>query len=262
VNPPCSDFTDALLRSVSRSLSLCNLTYLSRQTIDPALAAEQHHAYANALSSAGLRVHLLPEQPSQPDSVFIEDNAALLDELVIVARSACTTRAAEKETLLPTLEQLRPIHLIQPPGTLDGGDVLAIGKTLFAGLSSRTNESGIHQLESFVQPFGYRVVRAKVSGCLHLKTGVTCVAPNVLLVNPLWFDREAFPGFEVMMVPPEEPWAANTLLVNGKLLLTARAPRTLAMLRARDYDVVPLDISELQKAEAGLTCLSLLYRER
>jgi dimethylargininase len=138
--------------------------------------------------------------------------------------------------------------------------MLMAGKTIFAGLSSRTNEAGVDQLEKVVLAEGYRVERVTVRGCLHLKTAVTSVSPGVFLANPAWIDLAPFQRHEIINVPDTEPWGANTVAINESMLVAESAPRTCDLLRDRNLNVVPVNISELQKAEAGLSCLSLLYR--
>ena len=252
-------FSHALVREVSRSLANCELTHLPRQPFDLALAAQQHQAYVDALRTTGINVTVLPEEPALPDAAFVEDMAVMLDELIVICRPGCASRQREVESILPVLEKVRPLARIEAPGTLDGGDVLTIARTLFVGLSERTNREGLRQLESIVSRHGYRVVPVTIDGCLHLKSALTQVAPHVVLASPQWVDLAPFADFEVLTVPASEPWGANTLRVNGVLLTAVSAPKTTDLLRSRGLDVRPLEISELQKAEAGLTCLSLLY---
>ena len=256
-----STFTHGIVRTVSRSLADCQLTHLPRQQFDLPLAARQHQSYVETLLSTGVRVTVLPEEPTLPDAVFVEDTAVILGELIVVCRPGCANREPEVETIIPVLTGLRNLVRMQSPGTLDGGDVLAIDKTLFVGVSGRTNGEGLRQLQAITRGFGYRVIPVTSRGCLHLKTAVTCVAPGVLLVNPDWVDITPFAGFELLATPKGEPWSANTLPVNKVVLTLASSLRTIDLLQSKRLNVRPVDISELQKAEAGLTCLSLLYRQ-
>ena len=254
-------FTHAIVREVSRSLAECELVHLPRQKIDLALARRQHAAYVAALESAGVRVRVLPEAPALPDATFIEDPLLVLDEFAVVCRPGAASREPESEFLAREIAANRPVFRLAAPATLEGGDVLPIGRTLFVGNSSRTNREGIAQLERIVSRLGYRVVPVAVKNCLHLKTGITAPADGLLLANPEWIEVGPFAGIEVVPVPPSEPWGANTLSVNGRVFVAATAPRTAELLAARGLEVLRIDISELQKAEAGLTCLSLLYRD-
>lgn len=255
-------FTHALVREVSHSLADCDLTHLPRQPINLPLALQQHHAYVDALRAAGIDVTVLPEEPALPDAVFVEDMALMLDDLIVVCRPGSASRRAEVGRIAPVLETLGPLSRIESPGTLDGGDVLAIDKTLFVGLSERTNREGVGQLGAIVARHGWRVIPVAIHGCLHLKTAITQVARQTVLANPQWVNLAPFAEFEVLTVPATEPWGANTLWANGTLFTTASAPGTTDLLRARGLNARPVEISELQKAEAGLTCLSLLFRKR
>lgn len=251
--------THGLVRTVSRSLANCALLHAPRQKFDIGLARQQHDAYVAALEQAGVSVTVLPEEPELPDSTFVEDPVIILDEAAILCRPGAPSREPEVDWIQPAVATLRPIHRIMSPGTLEGGDVLRIGRTLFVGLSSRTNQQGVRQLEEIVSPFGYRVIGVKVNKCLHLKTGATSPAEGVLMANTDWIDCSPFREFEILSVPAVEPWGANILAVNDSVLAAATAPRTADLLESRGLRVQRLDISELQKAEAGLTCLSVLF---
>ena len=185
----------------------------------------------------------------------------VLDELAVLCRPGAKSREPEMARIESTIEKHRKVDGILAPGTLEGGDVLRIGRTLYVGLSNRTNEEGIRQLQQRVSQFGYSVATMGVKKCLHLKTAVTSPADGLLLVNSDWIDVTSFSGFEILSVPLDEPWGANTLAVNGIVLATASSPRTADMLRSRGLNVHQLNISELQKAEAGLTCLSVCFRK-
>jgi dimethylargininase len=252
----------ALTRGVSPRLADCELTYLPSQPIDVAKAEVEHRAYEECLTSLGVRVISLPASAALPDSVFIEDVAVVLDEIAVMTRPGAESRRAELLGVAPKLEQFRQLVYISAPATLDGGDVLHVDRTLFAGLSRRTDQAGIDQLRAIVEPFGYQVKEVSVTGCLHLKTGVTYLGRNEILINREWVDAQAFDGFELIDVPEAEPMAANTLTIGETLLLPDSFPQTRALLEARNYNVRVLDISELQKAEAGLTCSSLIIKKR
>lgn len=252
-------FTRGFVRPVSRSLAACELTHAPRQEIDLVRARRQHDAYVAELSAAGVAVTVLPEAPALPDAMFVEDVAVVLDELAILTRPGAASRRPEVALVAPALAAVRRVAEIRAPGTLEGGDVLRIERTLFVGQSRRTNAEGIRQLGELVAPFGYTVRAVAVQGCLHLKSAITAVAPGTLLANPEWIEAAAFRDFEIVPVETGETSGANALAVNGRVLLAASAPRTAERLSARGLNVRSLDISELQKAEAGLTCSSLLY---
>jgi dimethylargininase len=252
----------AIVRTISRSLGECELLHLPRLTFDLARARAQHEGYVAALRSAGIRVTVLPEEPDLPDATFVEDPAVVFDEFALLGRMGVPSREPEMELMARALSGLRMLRRITPPGTLEGGDILQAGRTIFAGLSTRTNPEGVRQLAGFARPFGYQVKPVSIRGCLHLKTACTLVDDRLILANPDWIDPAEFEGFEVLPVAHEEPWAANTLSINGTLFVADGCPRTEALLRSRGLNLRSLDISELQKAEAGLTCHSLVFRER
>jgi len=154
------------------------------------------------------------------------------------------------------------IASIQPPGTLDGGDLLRVGKVIYAGLSTRSNQSGIEQLHSIVADYGFSVKTVETTKCLHLKSAVSAVAPGTLLVNSDWINRSAFADYELIDVDREEPHAANALLVGRSVVYPSSFPHTREKLLTCGIDVIPVDMSELQKAEGAATCCSLLCTVR
>jgi dimethylargininase len=252
----------AFTRAVSPRLAECELTHLERLPIDPAKAASQHAAYEQALSDAGLSLVRLPELPDDPDAVFVEDTALLLDGHAVITRPGAASRAAETKSTASGLAHRFDLHRIER-GFVDGGDVLRIGRTLYVGLSSRTDAAGVRALDEIASALGFRVVRAELRDCLHLKTGVTFAGPDaagtaVLLFNERCVDPAQFAGVDAMPVAPDEPAAANCVRAGDRLILPAGNHKTAARLRSRGFDVVELDVSELQKAEAGVTCMSLI----
>jgi dimethylargininase len=249
----------ALTREVSPNLSGCELTHLARAVIDPALARAQHREYENCLVRLGCDVRRIPPAPDLPDAVFVEDTAVVLDELAVITRPGADSRRPETGSVAQSLRPFRALRFIEEPATLDGGDVLTLGRHLFVGLSRRTNAAGIEQLRSIVTPYGYRVTAVELSGCLHLKSAVTAVGNEMLLVNPAWVDPGRFAGQTAINVDTSEPFAANALLVNDTVLYPAAYPNTRKSLEAHGLRVATVDVSELAKAEGGVTCCSLVF---
>lgn len=250
----------ALTRGVSSNIGDCLLTHLTRQRIDAGKAIKQHRAYEECLRQVGMHVISLPVEPDMPDAVFIEDPAIVLDEIALIGRMGAMKRQAEAKGLTRVLSAIRPLKFMDPPATLEGGDRVRIGRTLFVGISSRTNLSGVEQLQSILGPFDYEVKSVKVTGCLHLTTGCSYLGNHTVLMNPDWIDATGFDDYNIIRTPPEEPWAANTIVIgDGALLLSASFPRTRALLEQRGFDVRVTNISELEKAEAGLSCMSLIF---
>ncbi|HYD53836.1 MAG TPA: N(G),N(G)-dimethylarginine dimethylaminohydrolase, partial [Gemmatimonadaceae bacterium] len=248
----------ALTRPVSASLAECVLTHLDRVPIDVARACEEHAAYERALEEAGCVVRRLAGADELPDAVFIEDTAVVLDELAVLTLPGAASRRPEVDDVAAALRDLRPVARIHPPGTLDGGDVLRVGRTLYVGLGARSTVEGIAQLRDLCAPYGYQVRAVPFRGCLHLKSAVTAIADDLLLVNPAWADPRELDGCATLAVDPAEPFAGNALLVNGRVLHGAHFPRTQAWMRAAGLDVLPVPAGELAKAEGGVTCCSLL----
>lgn len=253
----------ALTREVSPGIADCELTHLRRAAIDVALAIEQHRKYERGLGELGCRVRRVASAPELPDSVFIEDTAIVLDELAIVARPGAESRRPETLAVAEALRGCgRPVAVLEPPGTLDGGDVLRVGRALYVGLSGRTDRAGAAQLERLAAPLGYRVRCVEVRGCLHLKSAVTQVAEDAVVIQPRWVDPEAFGALERIEVHPDEPFAANALRVGGSVIFSAAFPRTRERLEERAIRTHAVDVSELAKAEGGVTCCSLIFQAR
>jgi dimethylargininase len=250
----------AITRPVPPSITECELTHLERQPIDWARATEQHHEYECALQSLGCKLERLPVAPSQPDSVFIEDTAFVVDECAVIARPGAPSRRAETSVVADALRPYRQLAAIEAPATLDGGDVLRIGRRVYVGMSTRTNAEGIRQLAALLVPHGYSVESVVVRECLHLKTAVSALGDDRLLLNPRMVDGSAFGGASWIEIDPAEPSAANVIYVGKTVLIAANAPRTRRRLEANGYDVIEVDASELAKAEAGLTCCSVILR--
>jgi len=235
------------------------LTHLAREPIDVARAADQHAAYEARLRSHGAAIVRVAASPEFPDAVFIEDTAIVLDEVAVLTRPGAASRRGELAAVAPVLEKYRPVVALESPATLDGGDVLRIGRSLHVGRSSRTNEQGIDELQRLAGPFGYRVVPIDFTGCLHLKSAVTELADGLLLLNPTWVSATAFPGCDAVAIDPGEPHAANALLIGDSVVYPSQYPRTLERLLKRALRVDPIDSSELAKAEGGVTCCSLIF---
>jgi dimethylargininase len=250
----------AVTREVSPAISRCELTHAARVPIDAGLARAQHRAYERALEDAGCTIVRVEAAPDLPDSVFVEDIAIVLDELAIIARPGAPSRRAETAGVGQVVGGYRRLHAIQAPGTLDGGDVLVIGRRIFVGHSSRTNQAAITQMTDLVAPYGYRVRPVRVTGCLHLKSAVTALADNRLLINRQWLEEQAFDDVELVDVDPLEPAAANVVRVGDELVYPASFPRTRARLEARGLRVRTVDVGEIAKAEGAVTCCSLIFR--
>jgi dimethylargininase len=248
----------AITREINADIGSCELTFLPRINIDLALAQGQHQRYQSTLASLGCEIVVVPTEPGLPDSVFIEDTALVLDEVAVLCRPGAASRRAEVAGVEEALRPFRTTRSIEAPGTVDGGDLLRVGNSIFAGLSTRSNQYGIDQLRDIVSNYGYSVTTVETTKCLHLKSAVSEVAPGMLLINPDWISTSAFNDYELIEVDKEESHAANALRVEQTVIYPSSFPRTMEKLGAHGIDVAAVNLSELQKAEGAVTCCSLV----
>lgn len=249
----------ALLNRPSPAIANCELTFIDRAPISFEKAVAQHASYARALRKLGVHVRVADVNPTLPDAVFIEDTAIILDNVAILASMGNVSRRAELPAIAEVLSKVMEIARVFLPATIDGGDVLRVGKTLYIGKTSRTNTAGIDALWNIAEPLGYQVVPVNVNGCLHLKTCITALDDETFISNPGWYDASPFKALRRIDVDIQEPWAANVLRIDDQLILNAAYPRTADKIESLGYRSQRVDISELAKAEAGLTCLSLIF---
>lgn len=248
----------AIIREVSPRFDECEITHIERSPIDLNVARVQHRAYVNALRQLGCEVIELPAEAGLPDSVFVEDTAFVLPEAAVITRPGADSRKPETASVVRALSpHIRLVH-VREPATVDGGDVLVLGKSIYVGLSTRSNEEAIRQLNDLLCEYGYTVRGVELNDCLHLKSAVTRVDDRTLLINKSWVDTNHFASFDLIEVDPSEPYAANCLPVGGAIIFPTAFPKTRAKLEARGYKVVGVDVSELAKAEGAVTCCSLI----
>lgn len=249
----------AITRKVSPAISQCELTHISRTPIDYTLVVEQHRQYENALQSLGVQVHTLPAEIDLPDSVFVEDTALVLDECAIITRPGADSRKREIISIEKSLAPYRKIFHIKEPGTIDGGDILQVGKNIYVGLSTRSNQHAIDQLQDLLKPFGYVVRGVSIIGCLHLKSAVTQVKNDTLLINPQWVNKNSFHDMKFIEVAHTEPSAANAVLIGNSIIYYTNYTDTQKRLADAGIQMVLVDADELTKAEGALTCCSLIF---
>ena len=249
----------AITRPVSPALAQCELSFVAREPIDIKLAEAQHRTYEKALEASGCEVRSLALEPELPDSVFVEDAAVVLDEVAVITHPGAESRRAETVSVADALRAYRELLRIEAPGTLDGGDVLRVARTLYVGASARSSAQGIRQLAELLARYNYQVVPVPLRGCLHLKTAVTQVAPDLLLLNPEFVDADVFSGMQCLAVDPAEPFAGNALLVGESVIYPASCPRTRAHLIECGINIIGVDMSETEKAEGGVTCCSVIF---
>jgi len=255
---PMKEMT-AITRKVSPAINRCELTHITRERIDYGRACEQHHQYENALRSLGVHVISLRAELDLPDSVFVEDVALVLDECAILLNPGAVSRRPEVLSIEQALSSYRNFYRIQPPATIDGGDILRVDRTIYVGISSRSTENAVEQMKAILKPYRYQVRAVQVSGCLHLKSAVTQVREKTLLINPSWVSREEFSGMDFIEVDPSEPYAANAVMVGETIIFPAAFPKTGAKLADAGIRMSIVEADELARAEGALTCCSLIF---
>jgi len=253
-----NNFRNAIVRNPGKNFAE-GITTSELGAPDYGLMLKQHRAYADMLRGLGLVVTVLEAEPHYPDAYFVEDVAVILPEVAIVTRAGAEARRGEVEIIVAHLPDDRPAARIEAPGTLDGGDVLAVGRRLFVGVSSRTNREGAEQLGRIAAAHGWEWTPVPVRAGLHLKSSVSAVGPDVLLVSEDFAGRPEFDGFERIVVDPAEAYACNTLWINETLITPQGFPDTRRRLEGLGMPVVALDVSEAHKMDGGLTCMSLRY---
>ncbi|MDR1307422.1 MAG: hypothetical protein LBK74_07600 [Treponema sp.] len=224
-------------------------------------ALAQHDAYIKAMESLGVKVRVLPADESYPDSCFVEDVAVVSEKCAVVTNPGAPSRNAETRAIIPVLEDFwtkESIHRISAPGTLEGGDVMRVENTFYAGLSERTNAEGIRQFTVIMERYGYKTIAVPLTEVLHLKTGVNYLDGNKLLVAGEFITKQEFASFDKTVIPRED-YAANCLWINGTVILPAGFPKTEAIIRRLGWPVLPVDTSEFRKLDGGLSCLSLRF---
>ena len=250
--------TIAITRKISPRFNECEVTHIERTPIDLDVARAQHEEYVNALASLGCQVIELPEEPDLPDSVFVEDTAFILPEVAVITRPGADSRKPETESIIRALSPHRPLVHVTEPGTVDGGDVLVLGKNIYIGISTRSNDSAVRQLQELLAKYGYTVTAVEMHDCLHLKTALTKVDDKTLLINPNWVDTSHFKGFDWIEVDPSKPFAANCLPVGDGIIFPTAFPKTKQRLEQKGYKIQAVNVAELAKAEGAVTCCSLV----
>jgi dimethylargininase len=248
-----------LVRRPSPRLESGELTHLGRVPVDAALALEQWHGYVEAFRRRGWAVLEAAPADEHADGVFVEDAVVVFDDLAVLTSPGAPSRRGELASVNAALAPLAlELARIEPPATLDGGDVLKVGRTAYVGRSSRTDAAGIAQLRALLAPRGWSVVSVPVSRVLHLKSGVTALPDGTAVGRPENVDEiDAFPAF---LEVPEEHGTAVVDLGDGAVLMSADAPRTAKLFAARGLEVERVEISEFEKLEGCVTCLSVRIR--
>jgi dimethylargininase len=250
-------YSQAITRKPCKNFS-AGITSSNLGKPDYSLMLQQHHTYVDTLNNLGLQVTELEALDDYPDAHFVEDTAVVVPEIAIIARPGAKSRRGEEITIEDVLAKYKNIEKIKAPGTVDGGDVLITGKKVYIGISERTNQEGANQLSEILKKFGYDSTYISVNKGLHLKSDVNYIGKNTVLMKDI-FDTQDFKSYNKIIVKPEESYVANSLLVNNKLIIPKGFAETKLRLLEAEFDVIELDMSESQKMDGGLTCLSLRF---
>ena len=251
----------ALVRGVSASFAECVTGASPDPPLSAKVAAEQHAHYVAALEQGGYEVVEVPVDDDRPDSSFIEDTAVVIGTRVLITRPGHPSRRDEVGPVADALGGRFPLHRVREPATIDGGDVLKMGSSLFVGLSDRTNEEGIRAVTAIAEPQGLSVTSVPVRSVLHLKSGLSALDESTLLWHRDAGDRDVLDGFDVVEVSGADPEAANVVrLADGRILVGTDHPETASLVAGRGFGVVITDVSEFARADGGLTCLSIRIR--
>lgn len=253
--------TIAITREVSSRFNECEITHIDRTPIDVKTARAEHREYVKTLTQLGCQVIELPEEPDLPDSVFVEDTAFILDETAVITRPGADSRKPETESIIRALSPYRTLVHVTAPATVDGGDVLVLGKNIYIGISTRSNPAAVEQLQNLLNNYGYKVIGVEMKDCLHLKTAVTRVDDKTLLINKNWVSPTYFTGYDLIEVDPSEPFAANCLPVNEHIIFPTAFPKTREKLESLGCKIQTVTVNELAKAEGAVTCCSLIISQ-
>ena len=252
-------FTKAIVRTPCREM-VNGITSANLGKPDYRKALDQHARYVEALIECGLKVTVLPADEGFPDSTFVEDAALLTPRCAILTHPGAPSRARETDSILPVLHEFFDmVEKIEAPGTVEAGDIMMVGDHYYIGLSDRTNRVGAEQMIAILERHEMSGSIVELREVLHLKTGLGYLENNYLLACGEFVDKPEFQRFKLLSVDPQEAYAANSVWINGTVLTPAGFPKTRSMIESAGYDVCELDVSEFQKLDGGLSCLSLRF---
>jgi dimethylargininase len=249
----------ALTHKISSRIAECELTFVERAPIDYQKALRQHDDYEALLTRLGVLVRSLSENDQYPDACFVEDTAIVVDEVAVICSMGVSSRRGETSLIARELSSYRDLIHISLPATIEGGDVLRVGRQILAGQSKRTNSEGIRALTRILEPFGYKIIPVTTKGGLHFKSGCTAIDDETLFVNPDWVETDSLREFKPLATAADEPSSANVLRLGETVCVQSEFPRAIDLIRSVVERVETVDMSELRKAEAGLTCSSIIF---
>jgi dimethylargininase len=251
----------AIVRRPSPLVAGGEVTHIDRAPMDVARACEQHAAYVELLRSLGLTIVVAPDAPEHPDGLFVEDALLVIDNTAIITRPGALSRRGETATIEPLVRDLGlDVHVITEPATLDGGDVLVTDRHVFVGISTRTNQAAVDQLDAITRPLGRPALGAVVNGCLHLKSAITALPDGSLIAIADWIDVKPFEQLGYTVHLAADHTGGDLLAIGDTVIAPDSAAPTVAKLRGLGFHVTTIDVGELQKIESGVTCMSVLLR--
>lgn len=246
----------ALVRPPPRTFSRCISSHPEHHTLNLRLARRQHGAYCNVLSELGIDVIILPEDDAHPDSCFVEDTAVVRGSKAFITRMAKESRRGEEEEVMKTLAQYKIVKAATQPATIEGGDIVHLPDRLISGITKRTNKEGVNQMTAWLD---VDLDLMEDQSIIHLKSHVTYIGKDVILVTRAFADHPILRDFVKVVVPFEERYAANALAIGETVLMSEGHPQTQEMVSELGFDVKSLRMSEFEKCEGALTCLSILF---
>jgi len=252
-------FTNAIVRKPCKNM-VNGITSAKLGQPDYQNALRQHANYVDALKKCGLKVTVLDGDEDYPDSVFVEDTALITPKCAILTNPGTELRNGEKAEIEIALKNFFPeLQYVVSPGFVDGGDVMMVGDHFYIGLSKRTNKEGANQLITILKRHGLTGSTVALKSVLHLKTGVNYIEKDNMLAFGEFLTKQEFGKFNILEIPVEESYAANSLWINGKVLVPKGFPKTLNIIKRAGYETIEVDVSEFRKLDGGLSCLSLRF---
>jgi len=246
----------ALVREPGARYRGCISSHPLRHTVDVSLARAQHAKYCSTLKELGIEVITIPRDDERPDACFVEDNAVIQGGKALICRMAKESRRGEEDAVEAMLRDYMKVKRATAPATVEGGDVIHLPDRLISGVTERTNHEGVAQMENWLGVSVDTIVDPRI---VHLKSYITYLGKKIMIATREYANHPVMKGFRVLVVPNDESYAANTLAIGDTVLMPRGHPRTQAMVREAGFDVLPLDVSEFEKCEGALTCLSLLF---
>lgn len=246
----------AIVRPPSRAFPSCISSHPLRDTIDVDKAVRQHEAYCNALKELGIELLVMNQEEEYPDSCFVEDTAVVHNGKALIAKMARPSRQGEENTVEALLKQYMRVRRVTKPGTLEGGDVIHLPNKLMTGVSQRTNIDGVFQMRDWLE---VEVSAIRDPNIVHLKSHVTFLSKKNMICRNAYRDHPALEKYNLVILEDEDNYAANTLTIGETVLMPAGFGRAATLVREAGYEVMPIEVSEFEKCEGALTCLSILF---